>query len=773
MPYHILTQPTLITNLQELQNINTNLLDNKNSKSPASAINNDDQKMLKVIQDLQAKLQQEYEKQMMIEHLLKQDNQNSILVGDILSILQSKPSENKTMVEDAVSQEISIQKRMKNNTNQLRTQNETSSLIMKVLPNSVSNRNIQSDNNNDNNYMSQYEQVHSNSQINIPDNDNNLLQSHQRKFNNYTGIENDKSQRDASKNKSVNTDFSSNLTRILPSYIASQIRKDLIQSKDEDHICQLLKQIRELLKKACQESRKSRKEAFKYIFISYDLLSLSQPLILSETVISGRSEKNKHHQQQQEVIGTDFVQKLHSLKSEKVIFQFFYLVNVMACEPLGIQYLSNKKDFLQEAVWSILESEPEFSQKFDKIAIAIFQKFSLKKKYCLQMLKFGISEWLLKLLDELKSTQQYEIQYGLALLMNLTLHRQKAKDNGLQKLMEKKLQESQNDQLLTQIRHILSKIDEFENEQDYQISKHMKDQDQIIEEENEDDDDSPYSLGSVPKSLKKQDQTQTKSKEEDEEIDWDDDDEQMDFNDNEVSAEIEDEEDDNMSISYFSDDVDFNQYKVGNADPITYFENRMLKNQIFQPFNNTEQKAEFQSQPTDRAKNNQSGLYTKRNDKPIFSYNQSQSNNNPSSSGTVIIGNAQPNDRQSIIKFIQTIILNYLHKFTKIMQNIFYLSIQLILQKEYDIVKTTKKPKSKVGSNFTSPDLNKPLNNIPKVPYNQNNFNQNIINQAKLDLNKLGEDILRNEFSLKKDTKRENFEQQQDSIKPDKFYKNK
>lgn len=40
------------------------------------------------------------------------------------------------------------------------------------------------------------------------------------------------------------------------------------------------------------------------------------------------------------------------------------------------------------------------------------------------MLRFGIVDWLLRILSTIKSEkQQYELQYGLALLMNLTLHK--------------------------------------------------------------------------------------------------------------------------------------------------------------------------------------------------------------------------------------------------------------------------------------------------------------------------------------------------------------
>jgi hypothetical protein len=54
---------------------------------------------------------------------------------------------------------------------------------------------------------------------------------------------------------------------------------------------------------------------------------------------------------------------------------------------------------LKQGIWNFVSAES--GAKFDKLAIAIFQKFSLKKSRCLQMLSFGIGDWLLKLLNEL------------------------------------------------------------------------------------------------------------------------------------------------------------------------------------------------------------------------------------------------------------------------------------------------------------------------------------------------------------------------------------
>jgi hypothetical protein len=52
----------------------------------------------------------------------------------------------------------------------------------------------------------------------------------------------------------------------LPSYIISQMRKDLIISDDILHIIQIIKMVRDALKRSCAESKRSRKEAFKLFF---------------------------------------------------------------------------------------------------------------------------------------------------------------------------------------------------------------------------------------------------------------------------------------------------------------------------------------------------------------------------------------------------------------------------------------------------------------------------------------------------------------------------
>jgi hypothetical protein len=210
----------------------------------------------------------------------------------------------------------------------------------------------------------------------------------------------------------------------LPSFVISQMRKDLILSEDENHLISILKLVRDSLKSSCAESKRLRKEAFKLYFNHHDLFSISTPLLFSDSGepasgVDGSGSKN------QPISNIDFIDRITIINSDRLNYQFAYLVNVIACEPLGLTYLGQKKQILKNAIWPLVnQTLPGSKPNFDKLAIAIFQKFSLKKRFCIQMLRFGIVDWLLSILSNIRTDkQQYELQYGLALLMNLTLHK--------------------------------------------------------------------------------------------------------------------------------------------------------------------------------------------------------------------------------------------------------------------------------------------------------------------------------------------------------------
>ncbi len=56
------------------------------------------------------------------------------------------------------------------------------------------------------------------------------------------------------------------------------MRKDLVQSSDEAHLVRILKAVREMLKRSCNESKKARKDTFKLLFNHFDIFSILSPL---------------------------------------------------------------------------------------------------------------------------------------------------------------------------------------------------------------------------------------------------------------------------------------------------------------------------------------------------------------------------------------------------------------------------------------------------------------------------------------------------------------
>jgi hypothetical protein len=162
------------------------------------------------------------------------------------------------------------------------------------------------------------------------------------------------------------------------------------------------------------------------------------------------------------------------------------------------------------------------------------------------MLRFGVADWLLEVLSRLTSdTQQYELQYGLALMMNLTLHKlgqklfsrakidvlsvlkkhfesiqeiqletclngtiyclmsvplmkERARSMGLREFLSERFRQSDNQQVKTQIDHIFDKMDEEDEEiwQQHHLRRRREvgeaaDNNQFVidEEEDELDDD--------------------------------------------------------------------------------------------------------------------------------------------------------------------------------------------------------------------------------------------------------------------------------------------
>jgi hypothetical protein len=131
--------------------------------------------------------------------------------------------------------------------------------------------------------------------------------------------------------------------------------------------------VRDALKRSCAESKRARKETFKLFFSHHDIFSIATPLLFSDS--------NEGASGLQPLANGDFVDRITLINNDSLSYQFAYLVNVMACEPLGINYLGQKKRLLKETIWPLLSQSK--TTAFEKLAIAIFQKFSLKKRFCL------------------------------------------------------------------------------------------------------------------------------------------------------------------------------------------------------------------------------------------------------------------------------------------------------------------------------------------------------------------------------------------------------
>jgi len=51
----------------------------------------------------------------------------------------------------------------------------------------------------------------------------------------------------------------------------------------------------------------------------------------------------------------DFIDRVAKISSDALSYQFAYLVNVMACEPIGLTYLGLKKTILKDVIWPMVK----------------------------------------------------------------------------------------------------------------------------------------------------------------------------------------------------------------------------------------------------------------------------------------------------------------------------------------------------------------------------------------------------------------------------------
>ena len=60
------------------------------------------------------------------------------------------------------------------------------------------------------------------------------------------------------------------------------------------------------------------------------------------------------------------------IRSDALCYEFAYLVNVMACEPIGVSYLGQKKTMLKDVIWPLVSDRQKHGPSLEKIAIAVF-----------------------------------------------------------------------------------------------------------------------------------------------------------------------------------------------------------------------------------------------------------------------------------------------------------------------------------------------------------------------------------------------------------------
>ena len=141
-------------------------------------------------------------------------------------------------------------------------------------------------------------------------------------------------------------------------------------------------------------ARRQRKTALVQ-YIQNDLLDAD----IIEAVLGGRADVSSHDRATQE--------------------QALRLINLFASEPAGRTYLLGQPDLI-DRLCQLLVSEPA-----DTVArqncLGSLQKLSLRRQQQNVMIDADVIAWLVQQLDDVDSLSQYSVEYGTALLMNLSL----------------------------------------------------------------------------------------------------------------------------------------------------------------------------------------------------------------------------------------------------------------------------------------------------------------------------------------------------------------
>jgi hypothetical protein len=172
-----------------------------------------------------------------------------------------------------------------------------------------------------------------------------------------------------------------------------QIKKFLLESEDELKICATLQALRWRISKSRTFSQRAE---VLHTYQHYDVLN-----ILGE--------------------GPDLL--IHLLnKSRRILAYTVFLINTMASEPIGRNYLI-KYDAILDTIFAVLLNEKQETAVRQQAIVAI-QKFSLRTKCQNKMIEMDMIKYIVYILkNELHSLSDYTLEYSTALLMNLSLRK--------------------------------------------------------------------------------------------------------------------------------------------------------------------------------------------------------------------------------------------------------------------------------------------------------------------------------------------------------------
>lgn len=148
-------------------------------------------------------------------------------------------------------------------------------------------------------------------------------------------------------------------------------------------------------------------------------------------------------------------------KSRKVLAYTVFLINTMATEPTGRNYLIRYSKILDTLFAVLLNEKSETAIR--QQAIVAIQKFSLRPKCQNEMIEMDMIKYIIYCLsNELHTMNETTLEYTTALLMNLSLRKKgkdKCEDSSLELLQVlNELLEYENDQIRTYVNGTLYSI---------------------------------------------------------------------------------------------------------------------------------------------------------------------------------------------------------------------------------------------------------------------------------------------------------------------------